>query len=211
MQVIATNIAKPRELTWKGKTQVTGIYKYPVDEPMLLKDHRVVGDLIGNKEVHGGEFKAVYLFSSEHYPYWQKKYPALEWHWGMFGENLTTRGLMDHEIEIGNIYKIGTAVVQSTIPREPCYKLGLKFGDQDIIQAFIAHGNPGAYVRILEEGEIQTGSAIELIEPARGSISIQVFFNFLNSREKDQNILSRILKNSYIPDYKKEKLKRFIK
>lgn len=211
MQVIATNIAKPREFTWKGRTQASGIYKYPVDEPILLKDHGVAGDFIGNKKVHGGEFKACYLFSSEHYPYWQEKYPTLDWDWGMFGENMTTQGLLDNEIRVGDIFKIGTAIVQSTIPREPCYKLGLKFADQGIIEAFIAHGYPGAYVRILEEGEIQAGNTIALLEPAYGSISIQEFFIFLITREKDPILLDEILKNPYIPDYKKKKLKRYTK
>ena len=211
MRVIATNLAVPREISWKGRIQQTGIYKNPVPGPIQLKDQGVTGDLIGNPKVHGGEFKACYLFSSEHYPYWKKRYSDMRWDWGMFGENMTTEGLLDTDILIGNIYKIGSTLVQATIPREPCYKLGVKFNDQGIIDDFVAHGYPGSYVRILEEGEITTGDSIHLIEKAKHSISIADFFRFLYEKEKDQSLLSGILRNQYLPEYKKQKLQRFVR
>lgn len=211
MKVLATNIAEPRELVWKGKPQRTGIYKFPVAGPVRLKVEGVEGDLIGNKKVHGGAYKACYLFASEHYAFWKKKYPKLPWDWGMFGENLTTGGLLDTDIQVGDIYQIGAATVQATIPREPCYKLGLKFGDQGIIDAFIAYGHPGAYVRVLEEGNVASGDGIKRVEPAQGSISIRDFFIFLNSTEKDQGLLQRLLHNPFIPEYKKSNLARYKK
>ena len=211
MRVISTNIGQPREITYHGRVQTTGIYKRPVESPIELKDHAVTGDIIGNKNVHGGEFKACYLFSSEHYPYWKKRYSDMRWDWGMFGENMTTEGLLDTDILIGNIYKIGSTLVQATIPREPCYKLGVKFNDQGIIDAFVAHGYPGSYVRILEEGEITTGDSIQLIEKAKHSISIADFFRFLYEKEKDQSLLASILNNPFLPEYKKQKLQRFVR
>lgn len=211
MKVIATNIAEPREILWKGRPQRTGIYKFPVSGPVRLKVRGVEGDLIGNKKVHGGEYKACYLFASEHYDYWKAQYPGLSWNWGMFGENLTTEGLLDDSIQVGDIYKVGTTVVQATIPREPCYKLGLKFNDQGIINAFIAYGHPGTYVKVLEEGLVASGDGIERVKVAKDSISIRDFFVFLNTAEKSQDVLQRILDNPYIPDYKKVKLERFAK
>jgi len=210
MRVIATNIGQPRELSFQGRVQTTGIYKQPVEGPIELKDHAVVGDTIGNKNVHGGKFMACYLFSSEHYAYWKQHYPHMSWNWGMFGENVTTEGLLDSDILIGNIYRIGSAVVQATIPREPCYKLGVKFNDQGIIDRYVAHGYPGSYVKILEEGEIITGDSIQLVEKASNSISIAKLFRFLNEKEKDQSQLSGILTNQYLPEYKKQKLQRFV-
>ena len=209
MKVIATNLAVPREISWKGRIQKTGIYKKPVSKPLRLKDNRVEGDLIGNPKVHGGEFKACYLFASEHYPYWKSRYPTLDWTWGMFGENLTTEGLLDDAIRVGDVLKIGSCVVQVTIPREPCFKLGLKFGDQGIITAFIDHGQPGAYVKVLEEGMVSAGDAITLVESASDSISIRDFFIFLNTRQKDREVLGAILSNPYVPQYKKDKLHRY--
>lgn len=209
MKVRTTNLAHPREIIWKGKKQVTGIYKHPVTGPIRLKAEGVEGDLIGNKKVHGGESKACYLFASEHYEHWKPLYPDLEWHWGMFGENLTTEGLLDDTLQVGDILKIGTCVVQVTIPREPCYKLGLKFGDQGIITAFIDYGQPGAYVKVLEEGIVSAGDAITLLESASDSISIRDFFIFLNTRQKDPVLLREILSNPYVPRYKKDKLQRY--
>ena len=211
MEVKSVNLAEPREIVWKGRTQVTGIYKYPVSEATLLTPEGVKGDLIGNKKVHGGAFKACYLFSSEHYDHWKTRYPELEWHWGMFGENLTTHGLLDDAIYVGDIFQIGFAKVQATIPREPCYKLGLKFGDQSIISSFIDYGHPGSYGKVIEEGVVTAGSGITRLEAAQNSISMRDFFIFLNSREKDQDMLRALLENPYVPDYKKDKLKRYIK
>lgn len=211
MKIQATNLAKPKEIIWKGKKQTTGIYKYPVKGPVRLNSLGVGGDLIGNRKVHGGEFMACYLFASEHYEYWKNRYPDLDWHWGMFGENLTTEGLLDDTIQVGDIFKIGTAVVQATIPREPCYKLGLKFKDQGIIAAYVDYGHPGAYVKVIEEGEVKAGDAIEQMESVSDSLSIRDLFLFLNSREKDQQLLKSIFNNPYVPDYKKEKLRRYQK
>lgn len=211
MQVRATNIAEPREIIWKGNSQITGIYKYPVSAGIRLRPEGVEGDLIGNKKVHGGAYKACYLFASEHYDHWKIRYPELNWHWGMFGENLTTEGLLDDAIQVGDIFKIGSALVQATIPREPCYKLGLKFQDQGVVADFIAHGHPGAYVKVLEEGEVAAGDAISRLEAASDSISIRDFFIFLNTRQKDPDVLGALLANPYVPDYKKEKLRRYIK
>jgi len=211
MKVIATNIGLPKEMSFQGRVQITGIYKQPVDGPIQLGDQEVAGDTIGNKNVHGGKFMACYFFSSEHYPYWKELYPQMDWNWGMFGENVTTEGLLDSEIMIGDTYKIGSAVVQATIPREPCYKLGVKFNDQGIIDTYVAHGYPGSYVKILEEGEITAGDTIHLLEKASNSIAISDFFRFLNTKEKDQSTLKNLLANPYLPEYKKQKLQRFIR
>jgi len=211
MKIIATNLAVPREINWKGKQQVTGIYKQPVKGPVRLMTGGVEGDLIGNKKVHGGDFKACYLFASEHYEYWKTRYPKQDWQWGMFGENLTTKGLLDKDIQVGDVFRIGSSLVQATIPREPCYKLGLKFGDQGIIPAYVAYGQPGAYVRVLEEGPVAAGDAIIRVESAINSISIRDFFIFLNSREKNPDILEALLKNPHVPEYKKAKLLRYMK
>lgn len=211
MNILATNIAVPRKISWNGKQHITGIYKHPVTGPVRLTSDGVEGDLIGNKKVHGGEFKACYLFASEHYDYWKTRYPDLLWNWGMFGENLTTKGLLDDEIQVGDVFQIGTSIVQATIPREPCYKLGLKFGDQEIIAAYVDYAYPGAYVKILEEGLVSAGDAMKRLESASDSITIRELFRFLNARHKDPAVLDALFANPYVPDYKKEKLKRYIK
>src|SRR5690606_41148072 len=110
--------------------------------------------------------------------------------WGMFGENITVNGLDETKLQIGDIYKMGSALVQITQPREPCYKLGVKFGNQQVIKQFMAHGRPGTYVRILEEGFVKNNDTLTLVEPAKNSIRSEEHTSELQSRE---NLVCRLL------------------
>ncbi|TAI46611.1 MOSC domain-containing protein [Flagellimonas allohymeniacidonis] len=209
MKVISTNVARPKSFLWNGETHTTGIYKTPVNKPIKLEKESVVDDVIADRKVHGGIFKACYLFSADHYPYWKKKYPNLDWDWGMFGENLTVKGLNESELRIGNIYRLGTALVQITQPREPCYKLGVKFGTQEILRQFIEHGHPGTYVRILEVGEVSVGDTLELVEESSTSLTTKGFYELLFARKKDPKLLQLAIENEALPVGKRERLKKF--
>ncbi|MFC4721096.1 MOSC domain-containing protein [Geojedonia litorea] len=211
MKILSTNIAKPKSIEWNGKTITTGIFKSPINLPIYLDTEAVKGDEISDRKVHGGEYKACYLFSADNYPYWKNLYPHLQWADGMFGENLTVTGLNEKHIHIGDIYKIGTALVQVTQPREPCYKLGVKFGNQVILKEFIAHGYPGTYVRVLEKGYVSVGDTIELVQKAPNSVSTFDFFKLLYSKEKDQALLASIVNNEALPIKKRSKLSAFLK
>jgi len=116
MKVIATNIGESTTVDWRGRKIQTGIFKYPIDEPIFLKKEDVVRDTVIDRKHHGGEFKACYLFSSDYYNDWKNNYPDLDWDWGMFGENLTIEGLDENKLFIGDIYQIGDAIVQITEP-----------------------------------------------------------------------------------------------
>ncbi|NER17916.1 MOSC domain-containing protein [Spongiivirga citrea] len=209
MKVISTNIAKPTLISWRGKQEKTGIYKKPVSSIFLEKE-AVKGDEISNRKVHGGEFKACYLFSSKHYQYWKERYRDLDWEWGMFGENLTIEGLDENEILIGDIYKIGDALVQITQPREPCYKFGIKFGDQKVLQEFVDHGYPGTYVRVLEEGEVKPNDEMTLVERSKHPITTRQFFSLLFKAPKDQELIKIAIENDALPLYKRDRLKVFL-
>src|SRR5665811_846906 len=127
MKIISTNIGEARTINWKNREVKTGIFKFPVNEPIFLGKENVENDNVIDRRYHGGIDKACYLYSAEHYNYWQKKYPKLEMPWGMFGENLTVEGLHEATINIGDIFKIGETVVQATQPRQPCFKLEFRF------------------------------------------------------------------------------------
>ena len=211
MKIISTNIAKPKYITINGKRQKTGIFKIPTNQPIYLEKEQVKGDEISNRKVHGGEFKACYLFSADYYSYWKKLYPQLDWHYGMLGENLTVKGFDETKVYIGDVYKVGNALVQITQPREPCTTFAAKMGSQDILKQFIAHGRPGTYVKIIQEGTVTIDDTINLVEKAKNSITIAQFFKLLFSKNKDQEHLYLILQNEAIPIQKRQKLKRFIK
>ncbi len=211
MKIIATNIGKPTTIFWNGKEEKTGIYKYPTSEPITLEKEVVANDTIANRKVHGGPDKACYLYSANHYPYWKDQYPNLSWDWGMFGENLSIEEMDDAQIRIGDVFQLGTALVQVSQPREPCYKLGVRFGDQEILRQFIEYGNPGTYVRVLEEGKVAAGDTLKLVEASKNPLTITQFFNLLFTREKDQELLQLAINNEALPQRKRDKLKRLLK
>jgi MOSC domain-containing protein YiiM len=210
VQITSTNIAKPTTIIFNGQEVVTGIYKTPTNRPIYLGKENVKDDEVTDRKYHGGEFKACYLFSENHYDYWKNLYPNLNWNYGMFGENLTISGLDETKIHIGDIYKVGKALVQITQPREPCFKFGVKFGNQNVLTQFIEHGYPGTYVRVLEEGFVKTGDAFTLIEPAKNSLTTHQFYNLLFSKDKDQEYLKLAIQNGALPLAKRNKLKAFL-
>jgi MOSC domain-containing protein YiiM len=161
MKILSTNIGEAREVMWNGAPIMTGIYKEPV-ESITMRKFYVEGDNVSDPEVHGGEYKAVYGYPSEHYPFWRKEYPNMDMPWGMFGENITTEGLFENEIVVGSLYRVGTALLEVTEPRMPCYKLGIKFGRVDIIRRFLKSRKSGFYFTVIEEGSAKPGDRITL-------------------------------------------------
>lgn len=210
MQVISTNIGTPTTFSWKGKQEQTGIFKYPTTHSLYLGRHDVKKDTVIDRVHHAGVHKACYLFSAAQYPYWKEMYPDLEWDWGMFGENLTVEAFDESQMRIGDIYKIGGALVQVSQPREPCYKLGVRFGTQDILRQFIDRKHPGTYVRILEEGEVQKGDAFELQLRSENTLTVQQFYELIYSKEKPKDVLHLFMNNESVPEYKKERYKKFL-
>jgi len=187
MQIKSTNIGDPKTIKWNGKVIKTGIFKYAVNEPIYLDSDDVLNDHVIDRRYHGGVDKACYIYSTDHYKYWQKLYPELEMSWGMFGENLSVKGLHETEVNIGDIYKIGKAVVQATQPRQPCFKLEFRFHDKEIVQQFIDSGFSGVYVRVLEKGIVNVGDSMKLIEK-KDSLSIQKVYEFIYASEFDPEI-----------------------
>ena len=210
MKVISTNIGNPTTIHWNGKEEQTGIFKYPVDEPLSLGKTDVLKDTVIDRKHHAGEHKACYLFSSDHYPYWKNLYPELDWDWGMFGENLTIEGLDESQTRIGDIFKVGNAKVQVSQPREPCYKLGVRFKTQEILKRFINHGRPGIYVRILEEGTVAKGDTFELIQKSENPLTIKQFYELLYTKEKNLEIVQLAITNLSLPEYKRNRLKKYL-
>jgi MOSC domain-containing protein YiiM len=211
MQVTSTNIAQPTTIVYRGKKVVTGIYKTPIQQPIYLGKSDVKDDTVTDRKYHGGEFKACYLFSENQYDYWKNLYPNLDWNWGVFGENLTVNGLDETKLVIGAIYKVGSALIQITEPREPCFKLGVKFGSQKVVKQFVNHGFPGTYVRVLEEGYVKTGDIFRLIEQGTNNLTTQQYYQLLFSKDKNQEHLALAITNDAIRLKKRDKLRALIK
>ncbi len=172
MKVVSVNIGRPKTISWRGKDVQTGIYKNPVNEPIYLDIEDVQNDHVIDRRYHGGVDKACYLYAANHYSYWKEKYPHLSWNYGMFGENLTVDGFDENTIKIGSIYTLGEAKVQISRPRQPCYKLGIRFGDQRIIKQFVDSLLSGVYVRVLKPGHVKVNDEFILSEKNDRGISI---------------------------------------
>ncbi len=163
MKIISVNVGLPAEIFHEGRTIKTGIFKDPVEGRVRVRALNLAGDEQADLTVHGGPSKAVYGYPSEHYEFWRKELPDMNLPWGMFGENLTTEGLLEKELNIGDRLCVGSAELMVTEPRVPCYKLGAKFGRDDIVKRFLKSRRTGFYCAVLREGEIGAGDPIHLL------------------------------------------------
>jgi len=162
MKVIAVNIGKKTAISYKGRNIETGIFKFQVDHPVFLDIENVKNDAVIDRKYHGGIAQAVYGYSENHYEYWKGLYPDLDWQYGMFGENLTISNLEETEIHVGTIYKLGEAILEVTKPREPCVKLGIRFGTQKVLKQFWNGTKSGIYFKVLKTGNVKVGDALIL-------------------------------------------------
>ncbi len=206
MKVTSTNISQPRTIQWRGQSVTTGIFKEPVEGSVSLGDTDVEGDAVIDRRYHGGLDQACYLYSADHYPIWAELYTDKDLPSGMFGENLTVEGLDETQIIIGSTYQLGSAVVQVSAPREPCFKLGVRFGDQGVLKQMIQNGFCGVYLRVLETGDVKKGDVMEPLELVEDGVTIREAFRAIYDAEISDDLKSRLLADEYMPDKLKVKL-----
>ena len=173
MTLKSVNISMPREVEHEGKSVTTGIFKTPVDGRIMLRRLNLEGDGQADLWGHGGAFRAVYAYGFENYAFWERELGRGDFTVGQFGENFTVEGMGDDEICIGDVFRIGGALVEVSQPRIPCYKLAIKIGSDGFQNRFLESGRVGFYLRVLEEGEVGTGDAIELVrrDPRRLTVT----------------------------------------
>jgi MOSC domain-containing protein YiiM len=172
-KVISLNVGLPRTVNFNGQAVTTGIFKEPVNERLRLRRLNLDGDKQADLTVHGGPDKAVYAYPAEHYSYWKKRLPNMKLPWGMFGENFTTQGLLEDQVNISDVFRVGSSEIVATQPRMPCYKLGVKFGRMDIVRQFMESKLPGIYFRVLREGEVGSGDEIERISRDENNVTVK--------------------------------------
>ncbi|GAB5493752.1 MAG: hypothetical protein Phog2KO_39670 [Phototrophicaceae bacterium] len=192
MKIISVNVGLPRIIEINGNRVETGIFKDAVDTPLDVKKFNIAGDGQADLNNHGGEFKAVYVYPHEHYSTWQAELGRDDFTFGQFGENLTTQGLLEDEVYVGSIYRMGTALFQVTQPRVPCFKLGIRMNDPKIVKKFMQAQRTGFYVRVLEEGIIRAGDSIELATSTPQALTVRDI-NTLLYFEQDADLAKRAL------------------
>ena len=200
MKIISVNVGLPRLVESNGDSVSTGIFKQPVAGRVMLRTLNLDGDRQADLSVHGGPSKAVYAYPSEHYDYWRNELPGMKLPWGMFGENFTTAGLFESELNIGDKFRVGSAIVMVTEPRMPCYKLGIRFGRSDVVKRFLKSERTGLYFAVLQEGEVGAGDQIELIERGKGSVSVSDITRLYTSEKNNVELLRRATDLEALPE-----------
>lgn len=211
-KILSVNVSYPKEVDYEGQKVTTGFFKEPIEGRVKLGTLNLDGDKQADLTVHGGPDKAVYAYPIEHYEFWRKVYPNMEMPNGMFGENFTTKGLMEIDINVGDIFEIGSSKVIATQPRMPCYKLGVKFGRMDVLKKFLASGRSGIYFKVLEEGEVGAGDPIIQIKKDTNRVGISDIVRLYASDRQDIKMMRRTLKVEALPkgwkDYFYEQIRR---
>ena len=199
MKIVSLNVGLPKLVIHNGEPVSTGIFKEPVTGPVVLRTLNLEGDRQSDLSVHGGPYKAVYGYPSEHYDYWKHELPDTELPWGMFGENFTTTGLYESELGIGDKFRVGSAVLRVTQPRMPCYKLGIRFGRSDILRRFLASGRTGFYFAVAQEGTVAAGDEIELLERNNDALKISDITRLYVEEKHNVDLLRRAVSLDALP------------
>jgi MOSC domain-containing protein YiiM len=200
MKLISVNVGLPRVVMSHGDPVSTGIFKEPIADRVMLRTLNLDGDRQADLSVHGGPSKAVYVYPSEHYEYWKHEFPELKLPWGMFGENFTTAGLFETQLNIGDKFRVGSAMVMVTEPRMPCYKLGIRFDRPDIVKRFLASERTGFYFAVLQEGEVGVGDPIELTERSKDNLKVSDITRLYTREKHNVGLLRSAIKVAALPE-----------
>jgi MOSC domain-containing protein YiiM len=200
MKLLSVNVGLPREIQWKGKIVRTSIFKEPVAGGLRVAKLNLEGDQQSDLTVHGGIDKAVYAYPSEHYPFWRRELPGMDLPWGVFGENLTTEGLLEETLHIGDRLRVGSSEFVVTQPRMPCFKLGIRFNRPDIVKRFLQSGRSGFYFAVLKEGEVAAGDTIELLKQDEHGVTVSDIVNLYRSDADNQDTLRRVSELPSLPN-----------
>jgi MOSC domain-containing protein YiiM len=200
VKLISLNVARPHLIVHKGATVNTGIFKKPEPGRIALRTLNLDGDRQADLNVHGGPYKAVYGYPSEHYKYWRQELPEPNLPWGAFGENFTTEDLREEELHIGDRFRIGSSIVMVRQPRMPCYKLAAKFQRDDMIERFLQSGRSGFYFSVEQEGEVGVEDEFELISREREGITIAEINRLFVRERYNRALLQKAIATAALPE-----------
>ncbi len=203
-RIVSVNVGGPKELQFRDRAVVTSIFKSPVAGRVAVERHNISGDRQSDLRAHGGPYKAVYCYPIEHYWFWRKQLPELDFVHGMFGENLTTEGFVDDVVCIGDRFRVGTAVLEVTQPRMPCYKLGLRVGRADMVKRFWASERLGFYCSVAVEGDVAAADPMERIGSLDERISVREVVRLYTGTETAMDLLERALRAPISGSWKEE-------
>lgn len=200
MELVSLNVGLPRTVAYRGLEIETGIYKQPVAVPVRLRALNLDGDRQADLTVHGGPNKAVYGYPSEHYEFWQKELPGMNLPWGMFGENFTTKDILENDLHVGDRLQIGSAILVVRQPRLPCDKLAVKFHRKDIIPRFLSSGRSGFYFSVEQEGTVAAGDSFQFLSRELEGITIAEMNRLFSEDRYNDELLTKAIKTAALPE-----------
>src|SRR5580704_10979121 len=200
MKIVSVNVGRPRLVLWKGSPVSTAIFKSPVEGLIEVKSLNLCGDRQADLSVHGGPYKAVYGYPSEHYDYWREKLPGMDLSWGIFGENFTTEGMREEDLHVGDRLRIGSATLMVRQLRMPCYKLAAKFQRDDMIDRFLDSGHSGFYFSVEQEGEVEVGDSFELLSRNHNGITIAEMNRVIVRDRYNRDLLLKAIATPALPE-----------
>ncbi|WP_340026234.1 MOSC domain-containing protein [Paenibacillus sp. FSL K6-1096] len=209
MEVVSLNVGKPKTVEYRNQPLSTGIYKLPVAGPLVIRAEGFDGDGQADLVNHGGPDKAVCVYPLKHYAYWEEQL-GRKLDYSAFGENITARGLLETEVCIGDVYEIGTALLQVSQPRFPCFKLSQKHGPADMPARVLSTGYSGFYFRVLREGQIAAGDRIVKRESGTGRFPVKQVLYFMEHGRKDQSGLAELARLESLAGGIRERFRRWL-
>jgi MOSC domain-containing protein YiiM len=205
-EILSVNISGLQSMYWNGEKILTGIHKRAVDHPVQVGTLSIVGDVQADLVYHGGKDKAVYFYPSEHFPFWAEVLGKSQLQPGSLGENFTTKGVLETEAYIGDIWRVGTALVQIIQPRSPCYKLAIKYKRPDLVPRFLEATKPGFYASVLREGVVQAGDEMELVSREQDQITVADVFRLAVGFDPELKLRQAIGNFHLIPEFWRSKV-----
>lgn len=203
--ILSVNVGEPRKVPYLAGDVLTSIFKSPVEGRRAVRPHNIEGDRQSDLTVHGGPAKAIYCYPSEHYAWWREQLPDHDLSvFGRFGENLTTEGLLESDVFIGDVFRAGTALLQVTQPRMPCFKLGIRFNLGTMVKLFWKSGRSGIYFSILEAGDVAAGDPIERTARGPEEISIADVVRLYRGDETSPELFDRAMRAPLSGSWKEE-------
>jgi MOSC domain-containing protein YiiM len=200
MKLISVNVGLPREFFHEGRLIRTGIFKAPLEGRARVNALNIEGDQQADLTVHGGPSKAIYVYPAEHYEFWRKELPDIEFPWGSFGENLSTEGLLEKDLNFGDRLCVGSVELVVTEPRLPCYKLGVKFSRDDMVKRFLRSRRTGFYCAVLREGEIGAGDMIHFLSRDENRITVADITRLYAFEKSDFAAMRRAVEVKVLPE-----------
>jgi MOSC domain-containing protein YiiM len=195
--VVSVNVGARRVVEWYGREVETGIWKSPVEGRVAVRGVNLDGDEQVDLRVHGGPDKAVYAYAVEDYGWWSRELGrAMEP--GTFGENLTVRGIDLGTAAIGTRWRVGSTVLEVAQPRLPCFKLGIRMGDAAFVEEFELAGRFGAYLRIVDEGDVGAGDVIDTGDAPTDGITVRELGRAEHRASPD--LVARVLVDPHVPE-----------